>query len=182
MVERENAVINNQIILRTNFRFSQTSDLFDPYAISKVEILDSDGSTVLQTITGANIIKDSTGQYHVVAAVIVAPKTIYDRWYFTPAAGATAITKTNTCIVWETAVAAGTVTPASDDASLLAAVKQAIANKLSGGAVQSYTIGGRSLQHCTLKELWELRKQLEKKISDAAGKGRTYAKFINADD
>ncbi|MBI5050531.1 MAG: hypothetical protein HZC11_06630 [Nitrospirae bacterium] len=92
-VERENAVINNQIILRNNFRFSQTSDLFDPYAVSKVEILDSDGSGVLQTFTGIEIIKDSTGKYHVVAAAITIAKTIYDKWYFTPAPGAVEITK-----------------------------------------------------------------------------------------
>lgn len=183
-VERENAVINNQINLRTNFRFSQTSDLFDPYTISKVEILDSDGATVLQTITGANIIKDSTGQYHVVADAIATAKTIYDRWYFTPAPGATAITKTNTCIIWETAAEVGTVTPASDDASLLAAVKQAIAAKLAGGAVQSYTINGRSLQHFSLNELWDLRRKLEDAIAAANGEnfgGRNYVSFRNPD-
>jgi len=109
-VERENAVINNQIILRNYFRFSQTGDYFDPYQISKVEILDSDGSTVIETITGANIIKDSTGKYHIVASAITTAKTIYDKWYFTPAQGATEITKTNTCVVWETAAGAGGLT------------------------------------------------------------------------
>jgi hypothetical protein len=99
-VERENAVVDNTIILRNNFRYSQTQDLFDPSAISKVEILDSDGGTVIETITGANIIKDSTGKYHVVASAVATAKTIYDKWSFTPAVGATAITKTNTCIVW----------------------------------------------------------------------------------
>lgn len=181
-VERENAVINNQITLRNNFRFAQTSDLFDPYAISKVEILDSDGSTVLQTIIDANIIKDSTGKYHVVATAIATAKTIYDKWYFTPASGATEITRTNTCIVWETAAAAGEVTLETTDAALLAAVKQAIAARLNGGAVQSYSIGGRNLQYCTLVELWKLRRDLEKKINNAAGSGRTYAKFVDADD
>lgn len=109
-VERENAVINNQIILRTNFRFSQTGDYFDPYAISKVEILDSDGETVLETITSNDIIKDATGKYHVIASAISTAKTIYDKWYFTPAAGATAITKTNTCVVWKTAAGEGGLT------------------------------------------------------------------------
>ncbi len=181
MVERENAVINNQIILRNNFRFAQTSDLFDPSAISKVEILDSDGSTVLQTITGANIIKDSTGKYHVVAAAITTAKTIYDKWYFTPATGATEITRTNTCIVWETAAAAGEVTLATDNASLLAAVNQAIAARLNGGAVQSYTIAGRNLQYYSLNDLWELRRKLERLISAKAGEGRNFAKFVNPD-
>lgn len=99
-VERESAAINNQIILRNNFRYGQTNELFDPYAISKVEILDSDGVTVIETITGASIVKDSTGKYHVIAAAIEAAKTIYDKWTFTPVSGAAAITKTNTCVVW----------------------------------------------------------------------------------
>lgn len=100
-VERENAVINEQIILRQNFRFARTGDLFDPDDISKVEILDSDGTTVLETITGAEIVKDATGKYHVVASAISTPKTIYDKWYFTPAPGASEITDTETCVVWK---------------------------------------------------------------------------------
>lgn len=107
MVERENAVVNNQIILRNYFRYSQTSDYFDPSAISKVEILDSNGTTVLETLTGASIVKSATGKYYVVASAISSAKTVYDKWYFTPAAGATEITKTNTCIVWATTSGSG---------------------------------------------------------------------------
>lgn len=109
-VERENAVINNQIILRNNFRFASTGDFFDPSAISKVEILDSDGVTVIETVTGAGIIKDATGKYHVVAAAITSAKTIYDKWYFTPASGAAEITKTNSCVIWESVAGAGGLT------------------------------------------------------------------------
>lgn len=112
-VERENAVVDNSIILRTTFKYSQTNDFFDPDAISKVEILDSDGVTVLQTIVDPDIIQDATGKYHVVADAIDTPKTIYDKWYFTPAPGADEITKTNTCIVWATVAGAG-VTPGLD--------------------------------------------------------------------
>jgi len=107
-VERESAVINNTIILRSKFQYSSTSDYFDPYAISKVEILDSDGTTVIETFTGASIVKDSTGKYHVVATAIASAKTIYDKWYFTPNSTASEITKTNTCIVWQTTVSGGT--------------------------------------------------------------------------
>jgi len=106
-VERENAVVNNTIILRNKFQFAQTADYFDPSAIAKVEILDSNGTTILETITGANIVKDSTGQYHVVATAIATAKTIYDKWYFTPATGAVAITKTNTCVIWSMATGGG---------------------------------------------------------------------------
>jgi hypothetical protein len=101
-MERENAVINNAITLRNYFKFSQTGDYFDPYAIAKVEILDSNGTTILETLTGASIVKDATGKYHVVASAITTAKTIYDKWYFTPSLGATQLTKTNTCSVWST--------------------------------------------------------------------------------
>ena len=100
-VTRTNAVINNTIILENIFRFAQTGDCFNPYAISKVEILDSDGVTIIETISGANIVHDSLGHYHVVASAITTAKTIYDKWYFTPSQGAVQITKTNPCIVWE---------------------------------------------------------------------------------
>lgn len=107
-VERENAIINNTIILRCNFQYSQTGDYFDPSAIASVAILDSDGSTVLETLTGDSIVKDSTGKYHVVASAITSAKTIYDKWTFTPVSGASALTKTNTCNVWSTSYGAGT--------------------------------------------------------------------------
>ncbi len=178
-VERENAVINNQIILRNNFRFSQTSDLFDPYVVSKVEILDSDGSGVLQTFTGAEIIKDSTGKYHIVAAAITTAKTIYDKWYFTPAPGAIEITKTNTCVVWEASAAPGEVVPATDPAALLAVVNNAIAARLSGGAVAAYSINGRNIQYISLSELKEMRKELQAQVSAAKGNARTFVSFKN---
>lgn len=98
--ERENAIVDDTIILRIKFQYSQTGDYFDPYDISQVVILDSDGTTVLETITGASIIHDSLGNYHVLAAAVADPKTIYDKWYFTPAEGNDEITKTNPCIVW----------------------------------------------------------------------------------
>lgn len=101
-VEREAAVVNNQIILRNSFRYSQTSDLFDPSEVRQVVILDSDQTTVIETIASGSITQDSTGKYHVTAAAISSAKTIYDKWYFTPASGAAEITKTNTCIVWAT--------------------------------------------------------------------------------
>lgn len=101
-VERASALINETIILRCKFQYGGTNDYFDPYEISKVEILDDDGVTVLETLTGADIVKDSLGNYHVVASALVAAQTIYDKWYFKPNVNATTITKTNTCIVWET--------------------------------------------------------------------------------
>jgi len=109
-VERSSATVNDTITLRTNFKYSSTGDYFNPSAISKVEILDSDGTTVLETLTGASIVNDATGQYHIIASAISSAKTIYDKWYFTPASGSTEVTKTNTCVVW--AVATETTTTA----------------------------------------------------------------------
>ncbi|GEM_PF-468774 len=101
MVERASAVINEQIALRIKFQFG-TGDYFDPYEISKVEILDDDGVTVIETITGAGIIRDSEGNYHVVAAAIAEPKNVaYDKWYFTHPSGATEQTKRNSFVVYE---------------------------------------------------------------------------------
>jgi hypothetical protein len=83
-VERENAVINEQIIFRVEFIFDRLGTNFNPDSITSVEILDSDGSTVLQTITGSDIIQDSTGKWHVVGASSwnTVAKSISDRWTF----------------------------------------------------------------------------------------------------
>ena len=54
----------------------------------------------------------------------------------------------------------------------------AINARMTGGTVQSYSIGGRNLQYITLSELLKLRDQLRREI--AAGKDTTtYAKFEN---
>lgn len=101
MVERASAVVDEQIILRMKFQYG-TGDYFDPYEISKVEILDDDQTTVIETITGDDIIRDSEGNYHVVASAIATPKNAaYDKWYFTHPSGATEQTKRNTFVVYE---------------------------------------------------------------------------------
>jgi len=55
-------------------------------------------------------------------------------------------------------------------------VEKAINARLTGGAVQSYSIGGRNLQYITLTELTKLRDQLRREVS-AAGGTTTYAGF-----
>ena len=62
---------------------------------------------------------------------------------------------------------------------LLDKVEAAIDARLSGGAVQSYSIGGRNLQYVTLEELRKLRDQLKREIASGSGNTRTYAKFTN---
>jgi len=48
---------------------------------------------------------------------------------------------------------------------LLTAVETAITARLSGGAVQSYSIGGRNIQYISLGELYKLREQLRKEVN-----------------
>ena len=59
---------------------------------------------------------------------------------------------------------------------MLENVELAINARMTGGAVQSYSIGGRNLQYITLSELMKLRDQLRQEV--AGGTSRTsYAKF-----
>lgn len=63
-------------------------------------------------------------------------------------------------------------------ATMLENVETAINNIAAGGAVQSYSIGGRNLQRYTLTELLKLRDQLKKEIASESGTGtRTYVQF-----
>ena len=62
---------------------------------------------------------------------------------------------------------------------MLENVENAINARMTGGAVQSYSIGGRNLQYITLSELMKLRDQLKQEV--ASGTSRTtYAKFDRA--
>ena len=68
---------------------------------------------------------------------------------------------------------------AATDAEMLVKVNEAITAILNGGAVQSYSISGRNLQRCTLKELWEMRDNLKKTIASGSGGARNYASFVD---
>lgn len=63
--------------------------------------------------------------------------------------------------------------------TLLAQVEAAISARMSGGAVQSYSIGGRNLQYISLSELRQLRDDLRREVSAGAGGARNYARFDN---
>ena len=82
-VERGSAVVGQQLLLRVRFAFDQAQNLFDPTSMTKVEIQKTDG-TVLETITTANITKDSTGKYHVITSASwnTLSRTVVDRWYY----------------------------------------------------------------------------------------------------
>ena len=57
-------------------------------------------------------------------------------------------------------------------------VENAINARMTGGAVQSYSIGGRNLQYINISELIKLRDQLRKEIAGSSDT-TTYAKFDN---
>jgi hypothetical protein len=84
-VERQNAAINQEIILRFDFIYDRSMALFDPDSVDSVEILDSDRTTVLETITSANITKISTGKYRVTTSSSwnTSARKVYDRWNIT---------------------------------------------------------------------------------------------------
>jgi len=71
-----------------------------------------------------------------------------------------------------------TTTPDTPE-QMLAKVDLAISARLSGGAVQSYAIGGRNLEYITLKELRELRAEFQEIIAAKKGGVRNYVTFTN---
>lgn len=66
-------------------------------------------------------------------------------------------------------------TPTATD--LLTLIDKAIKARLSGGAVQSYSISGRNIQYMTLTELRELRRELQSQIASESGGAINYASF-----
>ena len=57
-------------------------------------------------------------------------------------------------------------------------VETAINARMSGGAVQSYSIGGRNLQYINLSELIKLRDVLRQEVSSVSVR-TSFAKFGN---
>ncbi len=57
-------------------------------------------------------------------------------------------------------------------------VENAINARMTGGAVSSYTIGGRNLQYITLTELIKLRDQLRREIA-GSNDTTTFVRFDN---
>ena len=60
---------------------------------------------------------------------------------------------------------------------MLDAVNNAIHQKMTGGAVQSYSISGRNIQYYSLKELIDLRHELQISLTAEQGGARNYAGF-----
>ena len=59
---------------------------------------------------------------------------------------------------------------------MLENVENAINARVNGGAVQSYSIGGRNIQYIPLPELMKLRDQLRREIAISGGT-TTYVTF-----
>jgi len=62
---------------------------------------------------------------------------------------------------------------------MLDAVNSAINARLTGGAVQSYTISGRNIQYIPLSELKELKKELQAQLASEKGGARSFVSFKN---
>ena len=64
--------------------------------------------------------------------------------------------------------------------TMLDNIETAINARLTGGAVDSYTISGRDLKYCSLKELYEIRDKLKREVNAGVAKGSTnFAQFEN---
>ena len=64
---------------------------------------------------------------------------------------------------------------------MLENVENAINARMTGGAVQSYSINGRNIQYMPLTELRQMRADLMKEISARSGNSRNYATFTKPD-
>jgi hypothetical protein len=75
-------------IVRIGIKFTLAGSPIDPSEIRQVEITDQDGN-VLSTLTGALIVHDGTGLYHVDWPIpITEPANVhYDKWYATAISG-----------------------------------------------------------------------------------------------
>lgn len=69
---------------------------------------------------------------------------------------------------------------ATDAQTLLDNVNDAINAILTGGAVQSYSVNGRNLSRMSLKDLRELRRELQSEANNSATAGsmRNKARFV----
>lgn len=88
-VRRDAAVINQELDLRAWFRNDTSGVVFDPVNFTKVEILDTDAVTVLETIAPGDITFLAIGNYQIItsAAWNTSSRLVYDRWYFRRIAG-----------------------------------------------------------------------------------------------
>lgn len=87
-VPRYQAEQDQTVQLAIRFESGADRTPYDPSAIAKVEILDAN-DVLITTKTGADIVNDAIGIYHVDWAIPAAEVLgkHYDKWYYTPSAG-----------------------------------------------------------------------------------------------
>jgi len=98
---RDSAVVLRPLLLTVEFRDDQTGELFDPKEVRQVEILEDNGSTVIQLI--ASITRIGVGKYRIQADAVTTQRTILDRWYFTAENGEDERTHTQDTQVYDQA-------------------------------------------------------------------------------
>lgn len=104
---RRNATKGNALDLRTYYRYDSSGNLFDPPEIVKVVILDSDYSTVLETIT--DITRISKGYYGINTSNTwnTTTRLAHDVWYYRLEAGGQILQKFEHVNIVEEAQAPG---------------------------------------------------------------------------
>ncbi len=104
---RRNASKGNPLDLRVYYRHDSSGELFDPYEIVEVVILDSDFSTVLETIT--DITKISKGYYGINTSAVwnTITRLAHDVWYYRLEAGGQILQKFEHVNIVEEAQAPG---------------------------------------------------------------------------
>lgn len=88
IVRRKDAVIGAQIDVRVRFRNDKTGQVQVPYEITKVQILDSDASTVLEdNITAITALAEDWFKVVTSNTWNTAAKNVFDRWFYRMEAG-----------------------------------------------------------------------------------------------
>ena len=100
--ERGNAQKDTDVTLKLYCR--NAGALADPYEVRQVELLDTDGSTVLKTYSSSDITNESTGVYSILVSgtYLDAIGIYYDKWYLTESASESEKTVTQDFYVSET--------------------------------------------------------------------------------
>jgi len=116
MAKRRNeAVINEQLDLRMYFRRDDSGTLYDPYEITKVEIVDAETREIQETIT--SITKLSEGDYQVITSSgwNTSARSVNDIWYTREVSGGPVYTSESSCVISDDTPEPSTGLPTADD-------------------------------------------------------------------
>jgi len=109
-LRRFSAAINSILDLRMRFRYDDSGQVFDPFLVDQVEIIDSQTGTVLETIASGSITNLETGVYKVLTSASwnTTPRTIIDRWRIKKTSASSYEYVESTAVINEDAVASET--------------------------------------------------------------------------